>query len=115
MQEMKRAFKSHYMKHRQAILKARALYYAKYRNKAIAASRAWNAKNAKSAVRRAQKRYYAKHRSQYCAGMRQRYDLAGPKLFIQYHYIKEVCKNVLGSILSLRKLSQKSMKVLLVR
>ena len=97
MQEMKTAFKSHYMKHRQAILKARALYYAKHRNKAIAASRAWNAKNAKSAVRRAQKRYYAKHKSQYCAGMRQRYDLAGPKLFIQHHYITEVCKNVLGS------------------
>ena len=54
-------------------------------------------KNAKSAVRRAQKRYYAKHRAQYCAGMRQRYDLAGPKLFIQHHYITEVCKNVLGS------------------
>ena len=97
MQEMKTAFKSHYMKHKQAILKAHALYYAKYRNKAIAATRVWNAKNAKSAVRRAQKRYYAKHRAQYCAGMRQRYDLAGPKLYIQHHYVTEVCKNVLGS------------------
>ena len=97
MQEMKTAFKSHYMKHKQAILKAHALYYAKHRNKAIAVSRAWNAKNAKSAVRRAQKRYYAKHRAQYCAGMRQRYDLAGPKLYIQHHYVTEVCKNVLGS------------------
>ena len=29
--------------------------------------------------------------------MRQRYDLAGPKLFIQHHYNTEVCKNVLGS------------------
>ena len=29
--------------------------------------------------------------------MRQRYDLAGPKLYIQHHYITEVCKNVLGS------------------
>ena len=51
---MKTGFKSHYMKHKQAILKARALYYGKHRNKAIAASRASNAKNAKSAVRRAQ-------------------------------------------------------------
>ena len=85
------------MKHRQTILKARALYYAKHRNKAIAVSRAWNAKNAKSAVRCVQKRYYAKHRAQYCAGMRQRYDLAGPKLYIQDHYITEVCKNVLCS------------------
>ena len=33
------------MKHKQAILKARALYYGKHRNKAIADSRAWNAKN----------------------------------------------------------------------
>ena len=95
MQEMKTAFKSHYMKHKQAILKARALYYAKYRNKAIAASRVWNAKNAKSAVRRAQKRYYAKHRAQYCAGMRQRYDLAEPKLYIQHQYVTEVCRSVL--------------------
>ena len=116
MQEMKTAFKSHYMK--QAIIKARALYYAKHRNKAIAASRAWNAKNARSAVRRAQKHYYTKHISQYCAGMRQRYDLAGPKLFIQHHYITEVCKMysvVRKFFLSLRKLSQKSMKVLLVK
>ena len=61
MQEMKTAFKSHYMKHKQAILKARALYYGKHGDEAIAASnsRAWNAKNAKSAVRCAQKRYYA--------------------------------------------------------
>ena len=95
MQEMKTAFKNHYMKHKQAILKARALYYAKYRNKAIAASRVWNAKNAKSAVRRAQKRYYAKHRAQYCAGMRQRYDLAEPKLYIQHQYVTEVCRSVL--------------------
>ena len=29
--------------------------------------------------------------------MRQRYDLAGPKLYIQHHYVTEVCKNVLGS------------------
>ena len=29
--------------------------------------------------------------------MRQRYDLAGPKRFIQHHYVTEVCKNVLGS------------------
>ena len=49
---------------------------------------------AKSAVRRAQKRYYAKHRAQHCAG-RQRYELAGPKLYMQYHYITEVCRNVL--------------------
>ena len=42
------------MKHKQTILKAHALYYGKHRNKAIAASRASNAKNAKSAVRRAQ-------------------------------------------------------------
>ena len=97
MQEMKTAFKSYYIKHKQTILRARALYYSKYRNKAIAASRVWNAKNAKSAVRRAQQRYYAKHRAQYCAGMRQRYDLAGPKLYIQHHYVTEVCKNVLGS------------------
>ena len=97
MQEMKTAFKSYYMKHKQAILKARALYYGKHRNKAIAASRAWNAKNAKSAVRRAQKRYYAKHRAQYCAGMRQRYDLAEPKLYVQQQYITEVCRNVLGN------------------
>ena len=46
-----------HMKHKQAILKARALYYGKHRNKAIAASRAWNAKNAKSSLRRARKRY----------------------------------------------------------
>ena len=97
MQEMKTAFKSYYMKHKQAILKARALYYGKHGNKAIAASRARNSKNAKSAVRRAQKRYYAKHRAQYCAGMRQRYDLAGPKLYIQHQYITEVCRNVLGN------------------
>ena len=44
MQEMKTGFKSHYMKHKQAILKARALYYAKHRNKVIAVSRALNAK-----------------------------------------------------------------------
>ena len=97
MQEMKTAFKSYYMKHKQAILKARALYYGKHRNKAIAASRDWNSKNAKSAVRRAQKRYYAKHRSQYCAGMRQRYDLAEPKLYVQHHYVTEVCRSVLGN------------------
>ena len=97
MQEMKTAFKSCYMKHKQAILKVRALYYGKHRNKAIAASRARNAKNAKSAVRRAQKRYYAKHRAQYCAGMRQRYDLAEPKLYVQHQYITEVCRSVLGN------------------
>ena len=56
-----------------------------------------NAKNAKSAVRRAQNRYYAKHRSQYCADMRQRYDLAEPKLYVQHHYITEVCRGVLGN------------------
>ena len=95
MQEMKTAFKRYFMKHRQAILKARALYYGKHRNKAIAASKAWNAKNAKSAVRRAQKRYYAKHRAQYCAGMRQRFDLAEPKLYIQHQYVTEVCRSVL--------------------
>ena len=67
------------------------------RNKAIAASKAWNAKNAKSAVRHAQKHYYAKHRAQYCAGMRQRYDLAEPKLYIQHQYITEVCRSVLGN------------------
>ena len=81
-QEMKTAFKGHYMKHKQAILKARALYHGKHRDEAIVASRAWiaktNAKNPKSAVRCAQKHYYAKHRAQYCAGMRRRYDLAGP-------------------------------------
>ena len=65
--------KCRYMKHKQAI-KACALHYGEHRDEAIAASRAWNAK--KNAVRRAQKRYYAKHRAQYCAGMRQRYDLA---------------------------------------
>ena len=97
MQEKKTSFNSRYMKHKQAILKARALYYGKHRNKAIAASRAWNAKNAKSAVRRAQKRYYAKHRSQYCAGMRQRYDLAEPKLYVQHQYITEVCRSVLSN------------------
>ena len=97
MQEMKTGFKSHYMKHKQAILKARALYYAKHRNKVIAVSRALNAKNAKSAVRRAHKHYYAKHRAQYCAGMYQRYEIAEPKLFIQHHYVVEVCKNILGS------------------
>ena len=58
------------MKHKQAKLKARALYYGKHRNMAIAASRAWNAKNAKSSLRRTRK-HYAKHRSQYCAGMGQ--------------------------------------------
>ena len=73
MQEKKTSFNSRYMKHKQAILKVRALYYGKHRNKAIVPSRAWNAKNAKSAVRRAQKRYYVRHRSQYCAGLRQRY------------------------------------------
>ena len=90
-------FKSHYMKHKQAILKPRALYSGKLKNEAIAASRALNAKNANSAVSHAQKHYYAKLRAQYCAGMRQRYDLAGLKLFIQHHYITEVCRNVLGS------------------
>ena len=54
-------------------------------------------KNAKSAVRHAQKHYYAKHRAQYCAGMRQRYDLAKPKLYMQHHYITEVCRNVLSN------------------
>ena len=39
------------MKHKQAILKACALYYGKHRDQAIPAYRAWNAKNAKSAVR----------------------------------------------------------------
>ena len=97
MQEMKTAFKSHYMEHKQAILKARALYYGKHWDEAIAASRAWNTKikEAKSAVRRAQKCYYAKHRAQYCAGIRQRYELAGPKLYMQHHYITEVCRSVL--------------------
>ena len=90
MQEMKTAFKSYYIKHKQAILKVRALYYGKHRNKAIAAS-------AKSAVRHAQKCYYAKHRAQYCAGMRQRYDLAEPKLYVQHQYITEVCRSVLGN------------------
>ena len=47
MQEKKTSFNSRYMKHKQAILKARALYYGRHRNKAIAASKAWNAKNAK--------------------------------------------------------------------
>ena len=56
MQGMKTAFKSHYMKHKQVILKACALYYGKHRDEAIAASRAWNAK---SAVRHPQKHYYA--------------------------------------------------------
>ena len=46
------------MKYKQAILKARALYNVKHRDEAIAASTAWNAKNAKLAVRRAQKHYY---------------------------------------------------------
>ena len=95
MQEMKTAFKRYFMKHRQAILKARALDYGKHRNKAIAASKAWNAKNAKSAVRRAQKCYYAKHSTQSCAGMRQRFDLAEPKLYIQHQYVTEVCRSVL--------------------
>ena len=76
---------------------ARGVQSVKHRNKAIAASRAWNAKNAKSAVRRAQKRYYAKHRAQFCAGMRQRYDLAEPKLYVQHQYITEVCRSVLGN------------------
>ena len=93
--EMKGYFREYYMKRKQAILKARALYYGKHRNKAIAASKAWNAKNAKSAVRRAHNRYYAKHRAQYCAGMRQRYDLAEPKLYIQHQYVTEVCRSVL--------------------
>ena len=92
--EIKGYFREYYMKRKQAILKARALYYGKHRNKAIAASKAWNAKNAKSAVRRAQNRYYAKHRAQYCAGMRQRYDLAEPKLYIQHQYVTEVCRSV---------------------
>ena len=95
MQEKKTSFNSRYMKHKQAKLKARALYYGKHRNKAIAASKAWNAKNAKSAVRCAQNRYYAKHRAQYCARMRQRYDLAEPKLYIQHQYVTEVCRSVL--------------------
>ena len=42
-----------------------------------------------------QKRYYAKHRAQHCACIRQRYELAGPKLYMQHHYITEVCRNVL--------------------
>ena len=29
--------------------------------------------------------------------MRQRYELAGPKLYIQHHYITEVCRNVLSN------------------
>ena len=29
--------------------------------------------------------------------MRQRYDLAGPKLYMQHHYITEVCRNELGN------------------
>ena len=97
MQEKQISFNSRYMKHKQAILKARALYYSKHRNKAIAASRAWNAKNAKSAVTRAQKHYYAKYRSQNCASMRQRFHLAQPKLYVQHQYITEVCRSVLGN------------------
>ena len=85
MQEMKTAFKSHYMEHKQAILKARALYYGKHWDEAIAASRAWNTK-----IKEAKSRYYAKHRAQYCAGIRQRYEVAGPKLYMQHHYITEV-------------------------
>ena len=29
--------------------------------------------------------------------MSQRYDLAGPKLYMQHHYITEVCRNELGN------------------
>ena len=29
--------------------------------------------------------------------MRQRYDLAEPKLYVQHHYITEVCRSVLGN------------------
>ena len=106
------------MKHKQALLKACALYYGKHRDEAIAASRTSNAKNVKSAVRSAQKCYYAKHRSQYCTGMRQRYDLAEPKLYVQHHYITEVCRSVLGNkkVVSLiEKAFTEKYKLLLVR
>ena len=106
------------MKHKQAILKACALYYGKHRDEAIAASRTSNTKNVKSAVRSAQKCYYAKHRSQYCTGMRQRYDLAEPKLYVQHHYITEVCKSELGNkkVVSLvEKAFTEKYKLLLVR
>ena len=58
---------------------------------------------------------HAKHRAQYCAGMRQGYDLAEPKLYMQHHYIQKCAETYSVTrklIPSSGKLSQKSIKVL---
>ena len=86
--------KNYYEKNTAKISAARKLYYANQKDDMMAANRARKMKHAKDVLRSARK-YHLKKRERRCNEMRQRYQLAAPKLFTQDMYIQDLNKKLL--------------------
>ena len=86
--------KNYYEKNKAKISAARKLYYANQKDDMMAANRARKMKHAKDVLRSARK-YHLKKRERRCNEMRQRYQLAAPKLFTQGMYIQDLNKKLL--------------------